>query len=281
MFEKRYDELCQILNIRRWAYFSKIKEKLGPSLDELTKFGYLADWRIEHTSDNQGYKILLFHGEKFHRDRRQRLARKRTSGPWPEQGSAANDRSRQHYQYDPQSPSLPSQPTAAQVFDPALLAEFTRRGINEKKAQELLANLKPGQDVVAQLEHAEQIVHHSQTPITNPTGYIIRLIEWNTPVPDGFETSAKRKAREEQDRRERNQRAAHEAQQELEWEYEAYREAEVDRYIEANAATFEAIKNAKWKEDRQRYSFTTETMAKLAARFEIKNIYPPSPSKNS
>ena len=217
MFEKRYDELCQILNIRRWAYFSKIKEKLGPSLDELTKFGYLADWRIEHTSDNQGYKILLFHGEKFHRDRRQRLARKRTSGPWPEQGSAANDRSRQHYQYDPQSPSLPSQPTAAQVFDPALVAEFTRRGINEKKAHELLANLKPGQDVVPQLEHAEYIVRHSQIPITNPAGFIIRLIQYNTPVPDGFETNAKRKAREDRERRERDQRAAQEAQQELDW----------------------------------------------------------------
>ena len=47
VFEKRYDELCEILNIRQWTYVSKISEKLGPSLDELKQFGYLADWRIE------------------------------------------------------------------------------------------------------------------------------------------------------------------------------------------------------------------------------------------
>src|ERR1700735_754235 len=44
VFEKRYDELCQILNVRQWNYISKIREKLAPSLDELTQFGYLADW---------------------------------------------------------------------------------------------------------------------------------------------------------------------------------------------------------------------------------------------
>ena len=49
VFEKRYDELCQILNIRQWTYPSKIKEKLGPSLDELKQFGYLS--RLENRKD--------------------------------------------------------------------------------------------------------------------------------------------------------------------------------------------------------------------------------------
>ena len=65
--------------------------------------------------------------------------------------------------------------------------------------------------------------------------------------------SAKRQAREDRERRERDQRADQYAQQELEWEYEAYREAEVDRYIAANPAAFETLKNAKWEEDRQKY----------------------------
>ncbi len=75
IFEKRYDELCEFLNIRQYRYHSLIVQTLGPSLNELKQFGYLADWRIENTSDNQGYKILFFHGEKFHRDRRERLNR--------------------------------------------------------------------------------------------------------------------------------------------------------------------------------------------------------------
>src|SRR5579862_7068332 len=46
VFEKRYDELCQILSIRQYQYLSIIKQTLGPSLDELKLFGYLADWQV-------------------------------------------------------------------------------------------------------------------------------------------------------------------------------------------------------------------------------------------
>ena len=275
VFEKRYDELCEFLNIRRYQYYSLIVQTLGPSLDELKQFGYLADWRIEKTSDGENYKIVLYHGDKFHRDRRARLNRKQTPGHAGELHQKDGHVPLEERRQTTAARQGTLEPTRALPrFDPQLVAEFTRRGINERKAHELLANLKPGQDVVAQLEHAEQSVWHSQIPITNPAGYIVRLIEWNTPVPDGFETSAKRKAREERERRDREQHAAQEAQQQLDGEYEAYRDAEVDRYIEANAAAFEAIKNAKWKEDRERFSFTTESMAKMATRFEIQKQLP-------
>jgi hypothetical protein len=274
VFEKRYDELCQILNIRQWNYPSKIKEKFGASLDELTRFGYLSDWKLEETSDKHGYKILFFHGEKFHSDRRARLSRMpKSNGVAELKGGnhAVAPRQGNHSAIDQPISSRESLPVSLPVFDRNLVAEFTRRGINEKKTHELLANLKPGQDqnLVAQLEHAEQIVQRSQIPITNPAGFIIRLIERNTPVPDGFETSAQRKAREERERKERERRAAQEAKQQLEWAYDDYRDAEIDRYIEANIAAFEALKEAKWKEDRERYSFTTESMARISARHEI------------
>ena len=163
------------------------------------------------------------------------------------------------------------------TFDPQLIAEFTRRGIAEQKATEILANLKPGQDVVAQLESAEQTVkalQNSQTPVRNPAGFYIRLIERNTPVPDGFETSAKRTARLERERKEREQRSVEEAKQQLEWEYDEYRDREIDRYIEANQITFDAMTDAKREEGRAKYSFTTESMAKLEARFEIRKQVP-------
>ena len=76
VFEKRYDELCQMLNIRQYPYSSLIVRTLAPSLDELAEFGYLADWKIEKTSDGQNFKIIFYHGEKFHRDRRTRLSSK-------------------------------------------------------------------------------------------------------------------------------------------------------------------------------------------------------------
>src|SRR5580658_818078 len=91
VYEKRYSELCEFLNIRQYRYHSIIVQTLGPSLDEVKQFGYLADWQIQKTSDGDSYKIVFHHGEKFHRDRRQRLARKRISDPSADQTSTAND----------------------------------------------------------------------------------------------------------------------------------------------------------------------------------------------
>jgi hypothetical protein len=46
-------------------------------------------------------------------------------------------------------PELPKRPQVPPpTFDPQLVAEFTRRGIAEKKAVQLLANLRPGQVVL-------------------------------------------------------------------------------------------------------------------------------------
>jgi hypothetical protein len=280
VFEKRYDELCDFLNIQRYRYLSLIRRTLGPSLDELKEFGYLADWQIEKTSDKQNYKILFYHGDKFHRDRSTRLTRKRllNGGEGRSDGAAPSVRHERHGSYSQQQRPTTSQPLPPQsTFDPQLIAEFTRRGITEQKAMELLTNLKPGQDVIAQLESAEQTVKQLQnTPnqVRNPAGFYIRLIERNTPLPDGFETSAKRKVREEREQKLQKQRWARETEQQLEWEYESYREREIDRFIETNPTTFQSMKDAKWKEARGKYSFTTESMAKLEARFEIRKQIP-------
>jgi Replication initiator protein A len=275
VFEKRYAELCQILDIRQWTYPSKIKEKLGPSLDELKQFGYLADWRIELTSDQQGYKVLFFHGEKFHSDRRARQSRKQLANRSPGAISESVQYTGQidrddHGKLNPARTAYATTPVVRH-FDPVLVSELTRRGITENRAHELLADLKPGQDkqLVRQLQHAEHLVEQSQIPITNPAGFIIRLIEYNTPVPDGFETKAERTTRLERERGEGERRALKEARQQLAWEYDEYRDTETDRYIQANAPAFESLKDAKREEDRGRFSFNTESTARVAARFEI------------
>src|SRR4029077_18683161 len=104
-----------------------------------------------------------------------------------------------------------------------------------------------------QLEHYDQLIEHAGFRIKNPPGFYIRLIEKNIPVPDGFETSAKRKAREEQAQKERDRRMSEEARQEIEDDYERYCYQEVERYIEANPAAFHAIKEAKAAEERKLY----------------------------
>jgi hypothetical protein len=271
VFQKRYDELCQMLNIRQYAYLSLITRTLAPSLDELTEYGYLADWSIERTSDDEHYKILFYHGEKFHRDRQARLNRKGTPGlkDHGTESDHANADSPQRVCAEPRKQTVEAVPLSP-TFDPALVAEFTSRGITEDRALALLANVKPGRDVIAQLEHAEQSVKNSKIEIRNPAAYIARLIELDTPVPDGFETRAQRKVREDREQQQRTQRAMRDAEQQLEWDYEDYQETEIDRYIEGHRTEFEALKEAKSKEDRERFRFTTESMTVISAKNEIR-----------
>ena len=80
VFEKRYAELCQHLNIREYQYLSYIKQTLAPALDELVTHKYLAGWAIEKASDDRSYKVVLRHGEKFYRDRRRRLGKSDIEG---------------------------------------------------------------------------------------------------------------------------------------------------------------------------------------------------------
>ncbi len=186
---------------------------------------------------------------------------------------------RKHRRSEPrqyQSQSETTSPPA--TFDPQLIGEFTRRGITEKKAVELLANLKPGQDVVAQMELGENMVKNARIPINNPPGFYIHMIESNMSVPDSFETTAKRKAREENERKERERRAEEDARQLLESEYDDYCATETDRYIQDNPAALEAVKDAKRTEYRERHTAfpmdMIETMAKHSAKSEIQKRLP-------
>lgn len=121
--EKRYDELCQYLNISQYQHLSKIKEKLSPALDELKSHGYISKWKIEPTSDKTSFKIIFCHGEKFHRDRRQRP------------GQSDNDDSEQPslprlIEAEENKPSAPGTPkadtTSASAEDPAMTRRLER-----------------------------------------------------------------------------------------------------------------------------------------------------------
>jgi hypothetical protein len=73
-------------------------------------------------------------------------------------------------------------------------------------------------------------------------------------VPESFESSAKRKAREENERKERLRRAEEDARRLLESEYDDYCAMETDRYIQENPAALEAVKDAKRTEYRERHT---------------------------
>jgi hypothetical protein len=178
VFEKRYDEICQLLDTTQYKHASKIAEKLGPSLNELQQEKYLAAWRIEKTSDGTGFKIIFHHGEKFHRDL---LCRSIGGGA----------------QSEPAEPRETPDTQITQEPDSELLAELTRRGIGESGARKLLARLPADRPVQALLEWGDQEISRQPGKIENPAGFYIRLLEEHSAPPPTIETSGQRKASQE------------------------------------------------------------------------------------
>lgn len=196
-FEKRYDELCQILSIRQYQYLSRVKEQLGPSLNELQQHGYLASWSAEPTHDDTGYKLVFHHGEKFRRDRRKRLAARDRSqssltGSRQEQIQASGD-SKTTVLRKPRQTHLHLQ---AEV-DTGVLTELTNRGVGESGARKLLAKLPADRPVLDLLEWGDSEITRQPGKIQNPAGFYIRLLEEHSAPPPTFESSRQRKARQE------------------------------------------------------------------------------------
>ena len=173
-FEKRYSELCEILDVTCHKHLSLIRRQLEPSLTELTDHGYLASWSIEPTADGREYKLVAAHGHKFYHDQRLRS----------------------------------SVPAAAEIEggEVPLLQELTSRGVNEAQARRLLRSLPADQPVRDQLEYGDYLVWKSRSEIKNPPGFYVYLLRENILPPDGFETTSRKDARETAERNEADER---------------------------------------------------------------------------
>jgi hypothetical protein len=162
-FEKRYPELCEILDIACHKHLSLIRRQLEPSLTELTEHRYLAAWSIEPTVDGREFKLVATHGEKFYRDQKIRGA-------------------------------LPAALLDASAVP--LLKLLTDRGINEIQAQRLLRTLPADQPVADQLEYGDYLIWKSRSTIKNAPGFYVYLLRQNILPPEEFETSGRRAVRE-------------------------------------------------------------------------------------
>jgi len=204
-FEKKYEDICRLLGIRIYKHLSEIERKLAPSLNELVAHGYIAKWAVEATANEKSYKLVLWHGAKYHTDRKSRLESKRLVDSPEGQESTTGRRPRQQRLQlsPPEAPLLPSPSAAAAeppqkaAIDATLLAELVQRGIGEGDAGKLLAKLAPEQPVMDQLEYADAVIRHSKGKIQNPSGFYISRLQDNLPNPPWFETAAARKIREE------------------------------------------------------------------------------------
>jgi hypothetical protein len=209
-FVKRYDQLCQLLGLQTQKHASRIKQQLGPSLDELGEHGYIGSWTLSETRDGRAYKVELYHGTKFHRDLRLR------------QGERLDEDAQLTLPVD-------SPDDGGEETPPDVLAELTRRGVTPKVAQQLLARVRDPYLVIDQLEWADYLIGRNPEGFYNPAGFYVTVLRDNVPVPSTFETSRLRAVRA----------AAHAASErrearlsELRIAYDQYCAAEVDRHIE-------------------------------------------------
>jgi hypothetical protein len=213
-FDKRYDELCQILNIGQFKPPSRIRQQLEPSLGELVAHGYLARWDLQKTADGTSFKVAFFHGPKFYRDRRHRLEA-------AEAALLVED--------DPglDAPE-PGHSTPHAPDTHSLVGELTRRGIVEVVARRLLRQLSPNQHIQDQLEWGDYVINQDPARFRNPAGFYVSLLRENVEPPETFGTPSRRRAQAESAE---NERQAAEQRAQLEYEYADYRRRTVAAYV--------------------------------------------------
>jgi len=217
-FEKRYDELCQLLGITQYRYLSRVKEQLGPSLNELQLHGYLSAWKVEETSSGKEYKLIFRHGEKFHRDRRRRTEAKTSTEaapllvePGPVEDTGRDRRPRQ------------SRLLLQFQVNESLVQELTRRGVGVGGARKLLNELPPARPVLDLLEWGDQEIARQRGKITNPAGFYIRLLKEHSTPPPTFETSRQKELRQEAENQQ--QQAIQQHREEVQRQEDASRQA--------------------------------------------------------
>jgi hypothetical protein len=209
--EKKYSHLSSLLGLQVFKSPSRIKQQVGPSLDELRNKGFLSSWELTRTIDQTDYKLVLQPGSAF--------------------VSTADLRAGAE-------PRALSSPRDARILE-ALLS----RGVREDRARKLLLDLPEEQPVLDQLEWGDAEINRKERtndPIGNPPGFYVYLVRANYPVPANFETTHKRQLREEA-RQKQADAVSRAAQKELEVyeqreQYEAFITEQTDTHIRQSIA---------------------------------------------
>lgn len=160
--ERKYVELCELLDIQRWPHLSKAIQVLRPGLDELIGIRYLESWELLRTADGSDFKLILSPGDRIVQITRPKLATVVSSNP---------------------------------VEDPEMqkiIEALVVRGVRESDARRVLLDIDTEtQYIPDQIEWFDCQMQRMGSSIRNPPGFLITSIRQNWPVPADFETSRK------------------------------------------------------------------------------------------
>jgi len=163
--EKKYPDLCQLLNIRAYPHLSKARSVLEPSLRELTDIEYLSSWELVRTTKGTDFKLSLTPGRRL-------LS-------LPNISAVVN----------------PEAIANLEAHLPTWVGELVQRGVSERKARQLALEIADEQPVLDQVEYADYLIQQdrrNRSKIANPPGFYLWAIENNLCVPAEFETTRKK-----------------------------------------------------------------------------------------
>jgi hypothetical protein len=215
-----YSDYCKYAPQTRYSDFNHVKKQMYKLHVPHRESGYIVKIEYKETADSEGnpnWEMFYTPGPKAFAEYQAFTNRHTEHPPLRPPGEPAV--ARQHAK--PTQASLEFSAT-----DPELLAELTRRGIAEKKARELLSNLKPGQQVMEQLAYVDSLVARERRhKLDNPPGLYVHYVRDNFAPPADFLSSRKARLPEQARQAEHAERARQEI------EYDEYQAAEIRRYI--------------------------------------------------
>ena len=219
-----YSDYCKYAPQKRYPDFEHVKKQMYKVHVPHRDSGYITKVEYQPTTDSRGDTDW----EMFY-----------TPGP----KAFAEYRAFTNRQFPLlKTPELPTTVTVGQgrpvqatlgltSSDPDLLAELTKRGIAEAKARDLLSNLKPGQEVMDQLEFVDSLIAKDKRgKFENPPGLYVFYLKENIGPPADFWTRRKARLHEEA-QQVKNAELAWKAR--LDIEYEDYRAVEIKRFADS------------------------------------------------
>jgi hypothetical protein len=200
-FQKRYQHLCQHLNVKVWPQFSRANEQFAPALNELQKVGYLAEWDLCRTVDGTDFKVIFTAGAIFREEAGPERIRQKDDGRTVERFTT-------------------------------LVRALEDRGVGAKAARRLLFGVPDEADVEEQIEWIDSIIGRDSRKFENPAGMYVSFIRDGIVPPASFLSSRRRKELQAaQNARLTAEAIAGAKQMELDNRYAEYCEHQVDSYI--------------------------------------------------
>jgi len=274
-----YSEYCLFSAQQRYYDYEHFRVQMykvqKPHLDS----GYLKSARYETTTDREGkpdWLLCYEPGPKAESEYQNFTGR--------QQPTVEEDRFNEPTELVEPSVAATPPPIVPQPpqFDSELLNALMTRGIARPQAEKLLEAIPAGDPHAAdqlldQLEWGDQVIAQSDGGFRNPPGFYVSILRNRIVPPDSFESSRRRKLREESERADQDQAVR---QLELELAYDDYRILTVDRYIAKHLTDrdFEAAVEARREEFRTQYpGLAPQTLREVAVgrvRAELESHVP-------